>query len=85
TAHKHSLYYIYTALSKPITLPGIYEFTALGLLDDRELDYFNSQNQTKVPMQDWMREKMQADYWDKGTQSRRTPQILHFLLTSELH
>ncbi|XP_035379576.1 major histocompatibility complex class I-related gene protein-like isoform X2 [Electrophorus electricus] len=71
---KHSLYYIYTALSKPITLPGIYEFTALGLLDDRKLDYFNSQNQTKVPMQDWMREKMQADYWDKGTQSRRSKQ-----------
>ncbi|XP_076862371.1 H-2 class I histocompatibility antigen, Q10 alpha chain-like [Brachyhypopomus gauderio] len=71
---KHSLYYIYTALSKPLSLPGIHEFTAMGLLDDREIDYFNSQNQTKVPMQDWMKEKMQADYWVKGTDSRRSKQ-----------
>ncbi|XP_036419075.1 class I histocompatibility antigen, F10 alpha chain-like isoform X2 [Colossoma macropomum] len=68
----HSLYYIYSALSKDVALPGIYEFTALGLLDDREIDYYNSKDQVKVPKQDWMREKMQADYWDKGTQSRKS-------------
>ncbi|XP_076862374.1 class I histocompatibility antigen, F10 alpha chain-like isoform X3 [Brachyhypopomus gauderio] len=73
-SEKHSLYYIYTALSKPLSLPGVYEFTAMGLLDDREIDYFNSQNQEKVPMQDWMKEKMQADYWVKGTDSRRSKQ-----------
>ncbi|XP_076862376.1 major histocompatibility complex class I-related protein 1-like isoform X2 [Brachyhypopomus gauderio] len=71
---KNTLYYIYTALSKPHSLPGVYEFTAMGLLDDREIDYFNSQNQEKVPMQDWMKEKMQADYWVKGTDSRRSKQ-----------
>ncbi|XP_037398317.1 class I histocompatibility antigen, F10 alpha chain-like isoform X7 [Pygocentrus nattereri] len=69
---KHSLYYIYTALSKDVALPGIYEFTALGLLDDREIDYYNSQEQVKVPKQDWMKEKLQPDYWDKGTQSRKS-------------
>ncbi|XP_017540654.2 class I histocompatibility antigen, F10 alpha chain-like isoform X2 [Pygocentrus nattereri] len=69
---KHSLYYIYTALNKDVALPGIYEFTALGLLDDRAIDYYNSKEQVKVPKQDWMREKLQPDYWDKGTQSRRS-------------
>ncbi|XP_017543710.1 class I histocompatibility antigen, F10 alpha chain-like [Pygocentrus nattereri] len=69
---KHSLYYIYTALSKDVALPGIYEFTALGLLNDRAIDYYNSQEQVKVPKQDWLKEKMQPDYWDKGTQSRRS-------------
>ncbi|KAL6473447.1 hypothetical protein MHYP_G00170080 [Metynnis hypsauchen] len=69
---KHSLYYIYTALSKDLNLPGIYEFTALGLLNDREIDYYNSKEQVKVPKQDWMQEKMQADYWEKGTQSRKS-------------
>ncbi|XP_036436939.1 class I histocompatibility antigen, F10 alpha chain-like isoform X2 [Colossoma macropomum] len=69
---QHSLYYIYTALSKDVALPGIYEFTALGLLDDREIDYYNSKEQVKVPKQDWMKEKMQPDYWDKGTQSRKS-------------
>ncbi|KAL7868704.1 hypothetical protein SRHO_G00100880 [Serrasalmus rhombeus] len=69
---KHSLFYIYTALSKDVTLPGIYEFTALGLLNDRAIDYYNSKEQVKVPKQDWMKEKMQPDYWDKGTQSRKS-------------
>ncbi|KAL7868706.1 hypothetical protein SRHO_G00100900 [Serrasalmus rhombeus] len=69
---KHSLYYIYTALSKDVALPGIYEFTALGLLDDQEIDYYNSKEQVKVPKQDWMREKLQPDYWDKGTQTRQS-------------
>ncbi|XP_042571274.1 H-2 class I histocompatibility antigen, Q10 alpha chain-like [Cyprinus carpio] len=71
-AEKHSLYYIYTALSKPVDLPGIYQFTAMGLLDDREIDYYNSKEQKKIPRQRWMKEKMQEDYWEKGTQSRKS-------------
>nr|CAD12793.1 MHC class I antigen [Cyprinus carpio] len=69
---KHSLYYIYTALSKPVDQPGIYQFTAMGLLDDREIDYYNSKEQRKIPRQHWMKEKMQEDYWEKGTQSRKS-------------
>ncbi|XP_048046413.1 zinc-alpha-2-glycoprotein-like isoform X2 [Megalobrama amblycephala] len=71
-AEKHSLYYIYTALSKPVELPGIYEFTAMGLLDDRQIDYYNSKEKRKIPTQHWMKEKMQEDYWEKGTQSRKS-------------
>ncbi|CAI5686333.1 unnamed protein product [Oreochromis niloticus] len=70
----HSLHYIYTALSKPVGLPGIHEFTAMGLLDDRMIDYFDSENQAKVPKQEWMRERLPTDYWDKGTQSRKSKQ-----------
>uniref|UniRef100_A0A8C1UB58 Immunoglobulin C1-set domain-containing protein n=1 Tax=Cyprinus carpio TaxID=7962 RepID=A0A8C1UB58_CYPCA len=69
---KHSLYYIYTALSKPVNLPGIYQFTAMGLLDDRQIDSYNSEEQKKIPTQHWMKEKMQEDYWEKGTQSRKS-------------
>nr|CAD12386.1 MHC class I antigen [Labeobarbus intermedius] len=69
---KHSLYYIYTALSKPVDLPGIYQFTAMGLLDDRQIDYYNSEEQKKIPKQTWMKEKMHEDYWEKGTQSRKS-------------
>ncbi|XP_051743179.1 zinc-alpha-2-glycoprotein-like isoform X8 [Ctenopharyngodon idella] len=71
-AEKHSLYYIYTALSKPLDLPGIHEFTAMGLLDDRQIDYYNSKDKRKIPTQQWMKEKMQEDYWEKGTQSRKS-------------
>ncbi|XP_073702543.1 H-2 class I histocompatibility antigen, Q10 alpha chain-like, partial [Garra rufa] len=69
---KHSLYYIYTGLSKPVNLPGIYEFTAMGLLDDIQIDYYNSGEQKKITKQTWMKEKMQVDYWEKGTQSRKS-------------
>uniref|UniRef100_A0A671PG50 MHC class I-like antigen recognition-like domain-containing protein n=1 Tax=Sinocyclocheilus anshuiensis TaxID=1608454 RepID=A0A671PG50_9TELE len=70
-AEKHSLYYIYTGLSKPVNQPGIYQFSAMGLLDDRQIDSYNSEEQRKIPKQQWMKEKMQEDYWEKGTQSRK--------------
>uniref|UniRef100_A0A673MH50 Ig-like domain-containing protein n=1 Tax=Sinocyclocheilus rhinocerous TaxID=307959 RepID=A0A673MH50_9TELE len=69
---KHSMYYIYTALSKPVDLPGIYQFTAMGLLDDIQIDYYNSEEQKKIPKQTWMKEKIQEDYWEKGTRSRKS-------------
>ncbi|XP_072226004.1 class I histocompatibility antigen, F10 alpha chain-like isoform X2 [Leuresthes tenuis] len=71
---KHSLTYIYTALSKDIGLPGINEFTAMGLLDSRMIDYFDSKTQKKVPKQQWMKDELEQDYWDKGTESRLSKQ-----------
>ncbi|XP_036001377.1 H-2 class I histocompatibility antigen, Q10 alpha chain isoform X2 [Fundulus heteroclitus] len=73
-SEKHSLTYIYTAFSKPVDLPGLHEFTAMGLLDNRMIDYYDSEHQTKVPKQDWMKEHLEADYWIKGTQSRKSKQ-----------
>ncbi|XP_046715502.1 MHC class I polypeptide-related sequence A-like isoform X2 [Silurus meridionalis] len=69
---RHSLFYTYTCLSQPLSLPGIHEFIALGMLDDRVIDYYDSETQVKVPKQDWMKEKMPQDYWEKGTQSRKS-------------
>ncbi|XP_008304177.1 major histocompatibility complex class I-related gene protein-like [Stegastes partitus] len=71
---RHSLIYTYSALSKPVDLPGIHEFTAMGLLDDRPIDYYDSETKVKVPKQPWMKERLKQDYWDKGTQSRRSKQ-----------
>ncbi|KAK9978737.1 hypothetical protein ABG768_020476 [Culter alburnus] len=71
-AERHSLYYIYTGFSKPVDLPGIYEFTATGLLDDTQIDYYNSEEKRRIPTQQWMKEKMQEDYWERGTQSRKS-------------
>ncbi|XP_063042186.1 class I histocompatibility antigen, F10 alpha chain-like [Engraulis encrasicolus] len=69
---RHSLYYVYIALSQQIPAPGIFEFTAMGLLDDRKIDYYNSMDKVKIPQQDWMREKIPADYWERGTQKRKS-------------
>ncbi|RVE67087.1 hypothetical protein OJAV_G00113740 [Oryzias javanicus] len=71
---KHSLTYIYTAFSKPVELPGIHEFTAMGLLDNRMIDYYDSSEQKKIPKQKWMKERLLQEYWDKGTQSRQSKQ-----------
>uniref|UniRef100_A0A3B3TWU5 Ig-like domain-containing protein n=1 Tax=Poecilia latipinna TaxID=48699 RepID=A0A3B3TWU5_9TELE len=71
---KHSLTYIYTAFSKPVNLPGLHEFTAMGLLDNRMIDYYDSENQVKVPKEDWMEKHLEPEYWEKGTQSRKSKQ-----------
>ncbi|XP_017289352.1 H-2 class I histocompatibility antigen, Q10 alpha chain isoform X2 [Kryptolebias marmoratus] len=70
----HSLTYIYTAFSKPVDLPGFHEFTAMGLLDNRMIDYYDSSVQKKVPKQKWMEDHLEKEYWDKGTQSRKSKQ-----------
>ncbi|XP_029023662.1 H-2 class I histocompatibility antigen, Q10 alpha chain-like [Betta splendens] len=70
----HSLKYIYTAFYKNPGLEGLHEFTAMGLLDNRLIDYFDSDNPYKVPKQNWMRNQLPVDYWEKGTQSRKSKQ-----------
>uniref|UniRef100_A0A3P9DPP7 Ig-like domain-containing protein n=1 Tax=Maylandia zebra TaxID=106582 RepID=A0A3P9DPP7_9CICH len=66
----HSLTCIYTAHSKPDGTPGIHKFTAMGLLDGRRIDYYDSESERKVPKQEWMRECLSAEYWGKGTQEQ---------------
>ncbi|XP_023665404.2 major histocompatibility complex class I-related gene protein-like isoform X1 [Paramormyrops kingsleyae] len=68
----HTLEYIYTALSKPVEVPGVYEFTAMGILDNEQIDYYNSKDKTKIPRQTWMSERLDDNYWDKGTSSRKS-------------
>uniref|UniRef100_A0A8C1X4Q0 MHC class I-like antigen recognition-like domain-containing protein n=1 Tax=Cyprinus carpio TaxID=7962 RepID=A0A8C1X4Q0_CYPCA len=43
----------------------------MGLLDDRQIHSYNSEEQKKIPTQHWMKEKMPVDYWEEGTQSRK--------------
>ncbi|XP_029918939.1 major histocompatibility complex class I-related gene protein-like isoform X7 [Myripristis murdjan] len=68
----HSLTYIYTAFNKPYERPGIHMFTAMGMLDGRMIDYYDSKTKEKVPKQEWMRERLDKEYWAKGTQSRQS-------------
>uniref|UniRef100_A0A671TLZ2 Ig-like domain-containing protein n=1 Tax=Sparus aurata TaxID=8175 RepID=A0A671TLZ2_SPAAU len=70
----HSLHYIYTGLSRDLGLPGIHKFTAMGLLDNRMIDYFDSKTKKKVPKQTWMKDRLDPEYWVKGTQSRQSKQ-----------
>lgn len=46
----------------------------MGLLDGKMIDYFDSDQQVKVPKQSWMKSRLEENYWEKGTQSRRSKQ-----------
>uniref|UniRef100_A0A3B3C048 Ig-like domain-containing protein n=1 Tax=Oryzias melastigma TaxID=30732 RepID=A0A3B3C048_ORYME len=74
-ALKHSLRHIYTAFSKPVNFSGIHNFTAMGLLDDRMIYYYDSSMDKKIPKQKWMKERLKPDYWDKGTEFLRREQM----------
>uniref|UniRef100_A0A3P9C8X7 Ig-like domain-containing protein n=1 Tax=Maylandia zebra TaxID=106582 RepID=A0A3P9C8X7_9CICH len=70
----HSLIYIYTALSADLGLPGVHKFTAIGLVDGKPFDRFDTDNPRKTPTTNWARERLTSDYWAKGTQSRLSKQ-----------
>ncbi|XP_077937145.1 RLA class I histocompatibility antigen, alpha chain 11/11-like isoform X2 [Gasterosteus aculeatus] len=46
----------------------------MGHLDTHMIDYFDSDQQLKVPKQPWMKARLDKDYWVKGTQSRQSKQ-----------
>lgn len=46
----------------------------MGLLDNRLIDYFDSDHPSKIPKQKWMETQLTQDYWEKGTQSRKSKQ-----------
>lgn len=70
----HSLIYIYTALSTDLGLPGVHKFTAIGLLDGKPFDRFDTDTPRKTPTTNWAREHLTSDYLAKGTQSRLSKQ-----------
>nr|AKP95846.1 MHC class I antigen [Ctenopharyngodon idella] len=65
-AGTHSLRYFYTAVSGDIDFP---EFTAVGLVDDGQFMYFDSNIMKAVPKTEWMRQNVGADYWDIQNQN----------------
>uniref|UniRef100_A0A673L1N3 MHC class I-like antigen recognition-like domain-containing protein n=1 Tax=Sinocyclocheilus rhinocerous TaxID=307959 RepID=A0A673L1N3_9TELE len=62
---KHSLRYFYAGVSGVIDFP---EFTAVGLVDDEQFMYFDSNIKKAVPKTEWIRQNEGADYWDRQTQ-----------------
>uniref|UniRef100_A0A8C1LH60 Major histocompatibility complex class I UBA n=1 Tax=Cyprinus carpio TaxID=7962 RepID=A0A8C1LH60_CYPCA len=64
-AGTHSLRYFYTGVSGIIDFP---EFTAVGLVDEGQFMYFDSNTKKAVPKTEWIRQNVGEDYWDKEAQ-----------------
>ncbi|XP_036417189.1 major histocompatibility complex class I-related gene protein-like [Colossoma macropomum] len=64
----HSLFYLCTVQSKR-SVNNMYEFTALTLLNDRQIDSYSSTDGVRTPKQAWMKEmkEMQGSEWERGT------------------
>nr|ADO34857.1 MHC class Ia antigen [Dicentrarchus labrax] len=63
----HSLKYFYTGSSG---VPNFPEFVSVGLVDEGQIDYYDSNTRRDVPKQDWMSRVTadRADYWEEQTQ-----------------
>ncbi|XP_063048634.1 class I histocompatibility antigen, F10 alpha chain-like [Engraulis encrasicolus] len=61
----HSMKYFYTATSGIQTFP---EFVTVLLVDGQPASYYDSNIRRETPRQDWMKNAVDADYWDRGTQ-----------------
>ncbi|XP_060915374.1 H-2 class I histocompatibility antigen, Q9 alpha chain-like isoform X2 [Labrus mixtus] len=73
TAEMHSLKYFYTASSE---VPNFPEFVSVGMVDDFQVEYYDSNTKRAEPKQDWMNKitEDKADYWEEETESSKVKQ-----------
>nr|NP_001104202.1 uncharacterized protein LOC100126623 precursor [Xenopus laevis]AAI53767.1 LOC100126623 protein [Xenopus laevis] len=65
----HSLRYYYTGVSDRAF--GLPEFSAVGYVDDKQIDRYSSDTGRDEPAAQWMKEREGPEYWERETQKRK--------------
>ncbi|KAJ8358102.1 hypothetical protein AAFF_G00034010, partial [Aldrovandia affinis] len=68
SATTHSLKYFFTGVTAGTDFP---EFTAVGLVDDEPLEYYDSNMKSVIPKTEWLEKSVDQQYWDERTQRAR--------------
>ncbi|XP_036419066.1 zinc-alpha-2-glycoprotein-like isoform X1 [Colossoma macropomum] len=80
---EHSLYYLYTIQSKNSS-DRIYEFSAVTLLDDRQIDSYSSTDGVRTPKQDWMKEMKESEWKDGTDKLKYDRELLNWVFNKQM-
>ncbi|XP_049328679.1 zinc-alpha-2-glycoprotein-like [Astyanax mexicanus] len=82
---KHSLLYLYTIQSKTSD-SHLYDCTAVTLLDDRQIDFYNSSsNKPRTAKQNWLKNIPESDWKTSSEKLQYDRQLLNRLLDQQLN